>query len=80
MKPSCMVDTTSDSNTILEKIRKLKPGGGSSLYDAIYDACTNRKLMQGEPVEPRRVIIVIGDGNDNHSVKDARSGAGTGAA
>jgi Ca-activated chloride channel homolog len=62
-----MVDTTSDSQPIVEKIRKLKPGGGSALYDAIYDACTNRKLVQGEPVEPRRVIIIIGDGNDNHS-------------
>lgn len=64
-----MVDTTSDSNTIVEKIRKLKPGGGAALYDAIYEACTNRKLVQGEPVEPRRVIIVIGDGHDNHSSK-----------
>jgi len=64
-----MVDTTADSDPILEKLRKLKPGGGSSLFDAIYDACTNRKLIQGEPVEPRRVIIVIGDGNDNHSSK-----------
>jgi Ca-activated chloride channel homolog len=62
-----MVDTTSDAQPIVEKIRKLKPGGGSALYDAIYDACTNRKLVQGEPVEPRRVIIIIGDGNDNHS-------------
>jgi Ca-activated chloride channel family protein len=62
-----MVDTTSDSNVIVEKIRKLKPGGASALYDAIYEACTNRKLVQGEPVEPRRVIIVVGDGNDNTS-------------
>jgi len=23
--------------------------------------------VQGEPVEPRRIIIIIGDGNDNHS-------------
>jgi VWFA-related protein len=64
-----MVDTTSDSNTIVEKLRKLKPGGGSALYDALYEACTNRKLVQGEPVEPRRVIIIVGDGHDNHSSK-----------
>jgi VWFA-related protein len=64
-----MVDTTNDPQPILEKLRKLKPGGGASLYDAIYMACTNRKLVQGEPVEPRRVIIIIGDGNDNHSSK-----------
>jgi Ca-activated chloride channel family protein len=62
-----MVDTTSDAQPIVERIRKLKPGGGSALYDAIYDACTNRKLVKGEPVEPRRIIIIIGDGNDNSS-------------
>lgn len=64
-----MVDTTSDAEPIIEKLRKLKPGGGSALYDAVYKACTERKLVQGEPVDPRRVIIIIGDGNDNHSNK-----------
>lgn len=64
-----MVDTTNDAEPIIEKLRKLKPGGGSALYDAVYKACTERKLVQGEPVDPRRVIIVIGDGNDNSSSK-----------
>ncbi len=63
-----MVDTTSDAEPIIQKLRKLKPGGGSALFDAVYKACTERKLVQGEPVEPRRIII-IGDGNDNHSSK-----------
>jgi VWFA-related protein len=62
-----MVDTTSEAEPIAEKIRKLKPGGGAAFYDAIYYACTTRKLVEGEPVEPRRIIIVIGDGNDNSS-------------
>ncbi|HUA86974.1 MAG TPA: VWA domain-containing protein [Bryobacteraceae bacterium] len=64
-----LVDTTSDPQPILDRLRKLKPGGGAALYDAIYEACSDRKLVQGEPIEPRRVIIVIGDGNDNHSSK-----------
>lgn len=62
-----MVNTTSDADPIVEKIRKLKPGGGSAMYDAIYYACTTRKLIQGEPVEPRRIIVIIGDGHDNAS-------------
>jgi len=62
-----MVDTTSDAEPIAEKIRKLKPGGGSAFFDAIYYSCTTRKLVEGEPIEPRRIIIVIGDGNDNSS-------------
>jgi VWFA-related protein len=32
-------------------------------------ACTNRTLIKGEPFEPRRVVIVVGDGNDNSSTK-----------
>ncbi len=64
-----MVNTTSDPQPIVDKLRKLKPGGGSALYDAIYNACTNRKLVYGEPVEPRRIIVVIGDGHDNASKK-----------
>ena len=63
------VNTTTDSDKIADKIRKIKPGGGAALYDAIYMACTNRELVKGEPYEPRRVIIVIGDGHDNASKK-----------
>src|SRR5580698_1530189 len=64
-----MVNTTQDGEKIMDRIRKLKPGGGSALYDAIYTACTKRSLVQGEPVDPRRVVVVIGDGNDNSSSK-----------
>lgn len=61
------VNTTSDPEPMVEKIRKLKPGGGSAMYDAIYLSCTSRKLVHGEPIEPRRVIVIIGDGHDNAS-------------
>jgi Ca-activated chloride channel homolog len=64
-----MVNTTTDPQPIVDKLRKLKPGGGSALYDGIYNACTNRKLVVGEPVEPRRILVVIGDGHDNASKK-----------
>ncbi|MFN7996720.1 MAG: VWA domain-containing protein [Bryobacteraceae bacterium] len=63
------VNTTSSPDKLVEKIRKMKPGGGSALYDAIYMACVNRKLVEGEPYDPRRVLIVIGDGHDNASKK-----------
>jgi hypothetical protein len=61
------VDTSSDPEPMVEKVRKLKPGGGSALYDAIWLACTSRKLIKGEPISPRRVIVIIGDGHDNAS-------------
>ncbi|MGO9242929.1 MAG: VWA domain-containing protein [Bryobacteraceae bacterium] len=64
-----MVNTTADPEVLLERVRKLKPGGGSALYDAIHMACTSRTLIQGEPIEPRRVIVIVGDGHDTSSKK-----------
>jgi Ca-activated chloride channel homolog len=64
-----LVNTTSDSEPIVQKLAKLKPSGGAALYDAIYMACTSRKLVQGEPIEPRRILVVVGDGHDNASKK-----------
>ena len=63
------VNTTNDPEKLLEKIRKLKPGGGAALYDALYMACTSRSLVKGEPVEPRRIVVIVGDGHDNASKK-----------
>jgi len=65
--PELLVNTTQDPSEIVEKIRSLKPGGGSALFDAIYLACTKRQLIEGEPINPRRVLIIIGDGHDNAS-------------
>ncbi len=62
-----MVNTTSDADKIVSKLDKITPAGGAALYDAIYLACTSRKLVKGEPVEPRRVIVIVGDGHDNAS-------------
>lgn len=59
------VNTTSDPEKITARMDKLKPGGGAALYDAVYLACTRRELVKGEPYDPRRVIIVIGDGHNS---------------
>ena len=64
-----VVNTTWDSDKITDQIKKLKPGGGSSFFDAVYMACTKHEAVEGEPYEPRRVLIVVGDGNDNASKK-----------
>jgi Ca-activated chloride channel family protein len=64
-----VVNTTNDSEKIADRIRKLKPGGGAALFDAIYMACTKRSLILGEPIEPRRILIIVGDGHDNASSK-----------
>jgi Ca-activated chloride channel homolog len=60
-------NTTADPEPIIEKLRKSKPGGGSALFDAIFMSCTNRKLVRGEPIQPRRVVVIVGDGHDDAS-------------
>jgi len=63
------VNTTQDADKITDVLRKSRPGGAVAFYDAIYMACTSRTLVHGEPFEPRRVLIVIGDGHDTASKK-----------
>lgn len=46
-------------------LRKLKPEGGTSLYDAIYLACQELEDREG-----RRVLVVVTDGGDTTSAKD----------
>jgi len=62
------VNTTPDPEKIAAAIKKLSPSGGSALYDAIYMACSKeRKLVDGEPRDPRSIIVIVGDGHDNAS-------------
>ena len=45
----------------------MRPGGGTSLYDAIYFA-SKEKLMMDQPRDKfRRAMIVISDGEDTES-------------
>lgn len=64
-----LVNTTNDPDKLIQRIDRVKPGGGAALFDALYMACTSRTLVKGEPFEPRRVIIVVGDGHDTASKK-----------
>jgi Ca-activated chloride channel homolog len=59
------VDTTNDAEKILAQLNRMKPAGGAALFEAIYKACTTRSLIKGEPYEPRRIIIIIGDGHNS---------------
>jgi VWFA-related protein len=56
-------DFTDDPEKLADKIRKIRAGGGTSLYDAIYLA-VNEKLA-GQ--DGRRIVVVLTDGDDNSS-------------
>ena len=61
-------DLTDSTEQLGKAIRNLRPGGGTSLYDAIYFAC-KEKLMEGDQArdKSRRAIVVLTDGEDNDS-------------
>jgi VWFA-related protein len=60
-------DLVDDPERVANAIRALRPGGGTSLYDAIYFACRD-KLGQDQPKHDfRRAIVILSDGDDNQS-------------
>ncbi len=62
-----IVDYTNDIEELAAGVRRLRAGGGTALYDAIYYACRD-KLPEDQPKEQfRRALVVIGDGEDNRS-------------
>ena len=77
---SVLQDFTNDPESLNEKIRTLKAGGGKALYDAIYYACREKMLKTGPPEQSRRVLVVLSDGIDvqsKHSFDEVASMAHT---
>src|SRR5215471_12429080 len=56
---------TDDPEVLSNSIRKIRAGGGTSLFDAVYLAVSER--LAKEPDNRRKVIILISDGDDNSS-------------
>jgi VWFA-related protein len=48
-------------------IRKLRPGGGTALYDALYATCRDQMLTLRETTAVRKTLILLSDGDDNYS-------------
>ncbi len=71
-EPSILQGFTDDAGRLRDEIVKTRAGGGTAVYDAIYDAC--EKQLSHPPRPPgdqpdvvRRVMILISDGDDNLS-------------
>src|SRR5690349_16555004 len=56
-------DFTDDPEKLATAVQKIRAGGGTSLYDAIYLAVTQK--LSGQ--QGRRIVILITDGDDNSS-------------
>jgi Ca-activated chloride channel family protein len=60
---------TNDQDLLEAGITKLRPGGGTALFDAVYTACRDQLLKVPNPQQGsvRKALIVISDGDDNQS-------------
>src|SRR6516164_3441000 len=71
-EPEIIQAFTSDTGLLRDHILKTRAGGGTAVYDAIFEACV--KELSHPPRPPgdqpdvvRRVMILISDGEDNLS-------------
>ena len=71
-EPQIIQPFTGDAGALRDQITKTRAGGGTAIYDAIYEACV--KELSHPPRPPgdqpdvvRRVMVLISDGEDNLS-------------
>lgn len=59
---------TNNPDLLETGLNRLKPGGGTALYDAVYHACRDQMLNAAPPqAEVRKALILLSDGDDNQS-------------
>jgi VWFA-related protein len=71
-EPQVVQPFTGDTGALRDQIVRTRAGGGTAVYDAIYQACQNElshppRPPGDQPDIVRRVMILISDGEDNLS-------------
>ena len=65
--PTVTADWTNDQDALETGVNKLRPEGGTALFDALYVACRDKMLTERGPEPVRKAIILVSDGEDNQS-------------
>jgi VWFA-related protein len=66
--PTVTQDWTNNLDALETGINRMRPGGGTALFDAVYTACRNKLLDVSRGQEPvRKTIVLLSDGDDNQS-------------
>jgi Ca-activated chloride channel family protein len=65
--PDVTQDWTNNLDALETGVNKLKSGGGTALFDAVYTACHDKLITSRGPEPVRKALIVISDGDDNQS-------------
>jgi VWFA-related protein len=66
--PTVTQDWTNNIDALQTGVNRLRPGGGTALFDAVYTACRDKLLVGARDREPvRKAMVLISDGDDNQS-------------
>src|SRR6266568_2211193 len=66
--PNLTQDWTNNVDGLETGINRLRPGGGTAMFDAVYSACRDKLLDVARGQEPvRKAMVLISDGDDNQS-------------
>jgi Ca-activated chloride channel homolog len=60
-------DFTSDLDKLAAGVHKIRPGGGTAMWDAVYYACRDKLMKERVTETVRRAIVLVSDGDDNQS-------------
>jgi VWFA-related protein len=60
-------DFTDNVQLLQTGVHKLRAGGGTALYDAVYRACRDKLIKDKSDKPVRRAIVIVSDGEDNQS-------------
>ena len=66
--PNVTQDWTNNIDGLETGINRLRPGGGTAMFDAVYTACRDKLLDISRGQEPtRKAMVLLSDGEDNTS-------------
>ena len=65
--PTVTADWTNNLDALETGINRLRPGGGTALFDAVYTACRDKLLSERGQEPVRKAMVLISDGDDNQS-------------
>jgi VWFA-related protein len=60
-------DFTNNIDLLNQGVSKLRPGGGTAMFDALYRTCRDEMLTLREHGTVRKAVILVSDGDDNYS-------------
>ena len=60
-------DFTNRVDLLDSGISRLRPGGGTALYDSLYKTCRDQMLTLQQQADVRKMIVLVSDGDDDYS-------------